>query len=84
MGSILGLGDPLEEELATLDILTAWRVPETEEAGGLQPMGSQRVRHDCVTGHADPTVFFSLSRTEQRFLFQWLPSVSHNTPRNYQ
>ena len=35
--------DPLEEEMATHSSILAWR---TEETGGLQPMGSQRVRHD--------------------------------------
>ena len=29
--------------------IVAWRIPWTEEPGGLQPMGSQRVRHDCET-----------------------------------
>ena len=30
---------------------SCWRIPWTEEPGGLQPMGSQRVRHDWVTEH---------------------------------
>ena len=29
--------------------IVAWRIPWTEEPGGLQPMGSQRGRHDCAT-----------------------------------
>ena len=29
--------------------IVAWRIPWTEEPGGLQPMGSQRARHDCET-----------------------------------
>ena len=51
MGSIqsLGLEDPLEEETATLSSILAWRIPWTEEPGGLQSTGSQRVRHDRVT-----------------------------------
>ena len=34
--------DPLEEEMATHSSILAWRIPRTEEPGGLQPMGSQR------------------------------------------
>ena len=41
----LGLEDSLEEELATHSSIVAWRIPWTEEPGGLQSMGSQRVRH---------------------------------------
>ena len=37
--------DPLEEEMATQSSILAWRIPWTEEPGGLQSMGSQRVRH---------------------------------------
>ena len=42
----LGQEDPLEEELATHSSILAWRIPWTEEPGGLQSMWSQRVRHD--------------------------------------
>ena len=38
--------DPLEEEMATHANILAWRIPWTQEPGGLQSMGSQRVRHD--------------------------------------
>ena len=38
--------DPLEEEIATHSSIHAWRISWTEEAGGLQSMGSQRVGHD--------------------------------------
>ena len=41
--------DPLEEGLATHSSALTWRVPWAEEPGGLQSMGSQRVRHDGVT-----------------------------------
>ena len=41
--------DPLEEEMATHSSILAWEIPWTEEPGGLQPMRSQRVRHDSVT-----------------------------------
>ena len=42
----LGREDPLEEGMATHSCILAWRIPGTEEPGGLQSMGSQRVRHD--------------------------------------
>ena len=38
--------DLLEEEMTTHSNILAWRIPWTEEPGGLQPMGSQRVRHN--------------------------------------
>ena len=45
----LGWEDPLEEEMATHSGILAWRIPWTEEPGGLQFMRSQRVRHDGAT-----------------------------------
>ena len=42
----LGWEDPLEEGMAIHSSILAWRTPWTEEPGGLQSMGSQRVRHD--------------------------------------
>ena len=41
----LGQEDPLEKGMATHSSILAWRIPRTEEAGGLQSMGSQRVGH---------------------------------------
>ena len=38
--------DPLEKEMATHSSMLAWEIPWTEEPGGLQPTGSQRVGHD--------------------------------------
>ena len=52
----LGQEDPLEEEMATLSSILAWKIPWTEEPGGLQFMGSRRVRHDWVTERARSTV----------------------------
>ena len=46
VGSSLGGEDPLEEEMATPSSILAWRIPWTEEPGGLQALGSQRVGHD--------------------------------------
>ena len=60
----LGQEDPLEKEMAAHSSILAWETPWTEEPGGLQSMGSQRVRQDCETNpciprssllHPDPT-----------------------------
>ena len=45
----LGQEDTLKKELATHSSILTWRIPWTEEPGGLQSTGSQRVRHDWVT-----------------------------------
>ena len=42
----LGWEDSLEEDMATHSSILAWRIPGTEEPGGLQSMRSQRVGHD--------------------------------------
>ena len=42
----LGGEDPLEKGMATHSSIIAWRIPWTEEPGGLLCMGSQRVGHD--------------------------------------
>ena len=44
----LGGEDPLEEEMSTHSSMLAWEIPWTEEAGGLQSMGSQRVGHSLA------------------------------------
>ena len=42
----LGQEDPLEKEMATHSSVLAWRIPGTEEPGGLPPMRLHRVGHD--------------------------------------
>ena len=42
----LGWEDPLEKEMATYFSILGWKISRTEEPGGLQSMGSKRVRHD--------------------------------------
>ena len=44
----LGQEDPLEEGMATHFSILAWRIPWTEEAGGLWSIGSQKVRHNLA------------------------------------
>ena len=48
----LGWEDPLEKEMATHSSNLAWGIPWTEEPGGLQSKGFQKVRHDSVTKHS--------------------------------
>ena len=50
----LGQEGPLEKEMATHSNILAWEIPWKEEAGGLQSMGLQRVRHDLVTKSMPP------------------------------
>ena len=50
-GSNPGLGRSLEKEMATHSSTLAWEIPRTEEPGGLQCMGLQRIGHDCATEH---------------------------------
>ena len=38
--------DPLEKQMATYSSIPAWKIPWTEDPGGLQSMGLQRVEHD--------------------------------------
>ena len=48
-GSIHGSEDPLEKEMATHPSILAWEIPGTEEPGGPQSMGLQRIGHNLVT-----------------------------------
>ena len=41
--------DPLQKEMATHSSILVWEIPRTEEPGGLQSVGSQRVRQNLVT-----------------------------------
>ena len=51
VGLIPGRKDPLEKEMATHSSILSWRIPWTEEPGGLQSTGLQRVRLDWITEH---------------------------------
>ena len=59
-GSIPASGNLLKEKMATHSSIPAWKIPRTEEPGGLQSKRSQRVGHDQVTEHAyfSPVFFF--------------------------
>ena len=57
--------DPLEEGMAILSNILAWKISWTEEPGGLQSMGSQRVRHNWATHTTSlfwPKSLFPISR----------------------
>ena len=45
----LGQEDPLEKGMAIYSSILAWRISQTEEPGGLQSTGTQRVRHALMT-----------------------------------
>ena len=60
----LGWEDPLEKGKATHSSILAWRIPWTEEPGGLQSMGSQRVGYDWVT---NTFTFLQLKLTTSQF-----------------
>ena len=48
--------DPLEKGMAIHSSILAWRIPRTEEPGGLQSTGSQIVRHDWATNTATTAI----------------------------
>ena len=48
----LGWEDPLEKGMAIHSSILAWRIPWTEEPGGLQSLGLQRIGHDWATKHS--------------------------------
>ena len=54
----LGWEDPLEEGMATHSSILAWRIPWTEEPGGLQFMGSWRAGHNWANKHAHFELIF--------------------------
>ena len=59
----MGWEDALEEGMATHSSILARKIPWTEERGGLQPMGLQRVRHDWATN---------------TFTFNWINKIRYS------
>ena len=57
----LGWEDPLEKEMATHFSILAWEIPWTEEPGGLQFMGSQRVGHNLETKQQSTYLIFTVT-----------------------
>ena len=80
----LGREDPLEKEMATHSSIPAWRIPWTEEPGGLQSMGSHRVGHDWATEHPCTNAILSFFFTFcLRSSFSWLLSLFDIPPSLY-
>ena len=73
----LGWEDPLEKEMAIHSSILAWRIPRTEEPGGLQSVGLQRVAHDWAT----PLSLFLSSNLACLLAFeQWVAGHCPSTP----
>ena len=66
----LGREVPLEKEVATHSSILAWRIPRTEEPGGLQFTGSQRVEHDWATSliHSNTVINYNIFLSVQEYL----------------
>ena len=81
----LGQEDPLEQKKATHSSISAWRIPWIEEAGRLQSMGSQRVRHDRATNNI-LAFFFHWGLGEERqgssYTSRYAGWVQHWGPRH--
>ena len=77
----LGWEDPLEKEMATHSSVLAWRIPWTEEPGGLQSIGSQE------SNMAEPLSLFSSPLLPPRFtpssVIQTVRWVEENSEGNY-
>ena len=75
----LGREDPLEKEMATHSSILAWRIPWTEEPGGLHSMGSQRTGHDWApnrftwqkTTQHYKTIILQLKIKKKKTLGEW-------------
>ena len=65
----LGQEVTLEEEMATQSTTLVWEIPWTEEPGGVQSMGLQRVRHDLAINHHDHVMLFYLRNSDQCVAF---------------
>ena len=74
----LGREDPLEKAMAPHSSILAWRIPWTEEPGGLQPRGSQRVGHDWAT-----SLSLSEDTLHQSRRLEELPKTQGNIKLNY-
>ena len=71
----LGWEDLLKKEMATFSSILAWRIPWTEEPGGLQFMGSHRIEHTCTIEHTWTYTHIDVSIRSQFidfFLFQFI------------
>ena len=65
----MGQEDPLEKEMATHSSILAWEIPWTEELGGLQFMGLQRVKHDLLTQQPPQNIYMYIFFFKRVILF---------------
>ena len=74
----LGQEDPLEKEMATHSGILAWRLPRTEEPGGLQSIALQRIGHDMTSNSG--TLAWKIPRVEEPSRLQSMGSrrVGHD------
>ena len=71
--------DPSEEEIATHSSILGWRIPWTEEPGGLQSVGLQRVGHDWVTDTVTATLLLEVGLGNVEFWRSAPPPVCIST-----
>ena len=70
----LGGQNLLEKEMETIFLyygILAWKIPWTEEPGGLQSMGSQRIGHDWTSEHGQHNMIRALFTTQKNRCFHW-------------
>ena len=76
--------DPLENRMATHSSILAWRIPWTEECGGLQSMGSKRTGHDWVTDTFTSTFKASFFYKRIDFMTLWEKECRKTHTTRYQ
>ena len=64
----LGQKDPWEQEMAMRSSIHAWRIPWTEELGGLQSTELQRIRHDRETDHIKSPILVTELKAEYEII----------------
>ena len=72
----LGQEDPLAKEMATHSSTLAWRIPWTEEPGGLRSIGWQRVGHDWATPLSLSQLPGTLMQALKVHIYIYIPAAS--------
>ena len=76
----LDLEDPLQKEMATHSSILAWKISWTEEPGGLQLMGLQRVGHDWVTNTFTFIYYYSIIHNSFTASKSFVSPIHHSLP----
>ena len=76
----LGWEDPLDEEIEINSSILAWKIPCTEDPGGLQSIGLQRVRHDWTWTQIYYEVKWKLLSRVRLFATPWTQSMEFSRP----